>query len=42
MQHMSSDQSKLAEVVKKKKASTLTLILMNQLSWPLINFLFLK
>ena len=29
-------------VVKKKKTSTLTLILMNQLTCPLINFLFLK
>ena len=27
---------------KTKKASTLTLILINQLTWPLINFLFLK
>ena len=26
----------------KKKTSTLTLILMNQLTWPLINFLLLK
>ena len=32
----------LTVVVKKKKTSTLTLILMNQLTWPLINFLFLK
>ena len=29
-------------VVVKKKTSMLTLILMNQLTWPLINFLFLK
>ena len=29
-------------VVMKKKTFTLTLILMNQLTWPLINFLFLK
>ena len=28
----------LTVVVKKKKTSTLTLILMNQLTWPLINF----
>ena len=27
---------------KKKKTSALTLILMNQLTWPLIDFLFLK
>ena len=32
----------LKVVVKKKKTSTLKLILMNQLTWPLINFLFLK
>ena len=32
----------LTVVVKKKKTSTLRLILMNQLTWPLINFLFLK
>ena len=31
-----------AIVKKKKKTSTLRLILMNQLTWPLINFLFLK
>ena len=29
-------------VVVKKKTSTLRLILMNQLTWQLINFLFLK
>ena len=29
-------------VVAKKKTSTLTLILMKQLTWPLINFLLLK
>ena len=32
----------LTVVVKKKKTSTLTLILMNQLTWPLISFLLLK
>ena len=32
----------LTVVVKKKKTSTLTLILMNQLTWPLINFLILR
>ena len=33
----------LTVVVKeKKKTSTLTLFLMNQLTWPLISFLFLK
>ena len=32
----------LKVVAKKKKTSTLKLILMNQLTWPLINFLFLK
>ena len=29
-------------VAVKKKTSTLTLIFMNQLTWPLVNFLFLK
>ena len=29
-------------VVQKKKTSMLTLILTNQFTWPLINFLFLK
>ena len=37
-----TDQSKLTVVVKKKKTSTLTLILMNELTWLLISFLFLK
>ena len=48
---MATDQSKrrpisqnwsvtLTVVVKKKKTSTLTLFLMKQLTWPLINFLF--
>ena len=37
-----TDQSKLTVVVKKKKTSTLTLILMNKLTWLLISFLFLK
>ena len=32
----------LTVVMKKKKTSTLTLILMNQLTWPLINFLLIK
>ena len=32
----------LTAVAEKKKISTLTLILMNQLTWPLISFLFLK
>ena len=41
--HTVADQSvSLTVVVKKKKTSTLTLILMNQLTWSLINFLFLK
>ena len=43
-----ADQSKRSSnekeivVMKKKKTSTLTLISMNQLTWPLFNFLFLK
>ena len=42
--HTAADQLKLVTltVVVKKETSTLTLILMNQLTLPLINFLFLK
>ena len=40
--HTVADQSVSLTVVVKKKTSTLTLILMNQLTWSLINFLFLK
>ena len=44
--HTAGDQSKLVSsltvVLKKKKTSTLTLILMNQFTWPLIIFLLLK
>ena len=41
--HTAADQSNWSvtlTVVVKKKTSTLTLILMNQWTWPLINFLF--
>ena len=39
---ISQNWSVTLTVVVKKKTSMLTLILMNQLTWPLINFLFLK
>ena len=41
---ISQNWSVILKVVvrKKKKTSTLTLILMNQLTWPLIKFMFLK
>ena len=38
-QLISQNCSVTLTVVVKKKTSTLTLILMNQLTWPLINFL---